>query len=307
MPSSSASIPCARTSSACCSRPRRGARASCCAVSCRSRSCSSRDPHANYRKWVTTASGWSPYSRSSKETPHAIHPKSRKTSTCRRLPLHSSLRPSDFCLGGAHRDAIPVGSDRRRFVLVGGRSAHRSRWTDRVYSGFDTSGSLWSSLYFDITGGTITSGPIATPFDVVSFDTRYGPDGGSGVSSVTVGGNLVQWNLSDTFSFVNTSTSAVVTTGVRLKTTFFMADGTTAISGLDLINSTMGDGLPTTVLAISVADLIAWGGGFQVKQEYQTSGGTGPWHVIQCEQRRWRQPEHQHECGDLVRPAGRRA
>ena len=185
------------------------------------------------------------------------------------VPLMVCLVPSTGLAAPIYAGYPPPGG--ATFSASGGALTDASGRT-RIYGGFDTSGGSFSELYFDILTGSVT--PV--PGSGLTFDTRWNSDGGFGWSSQagitneeTIGLGTITWP---------TGTGSA-STGVNLILDFYQADGTTPINGHFLV-STIGDGLPALVFDMSPADLIAWGGGFQVEQRYQTSGGLplGPYY-----------------------------
>ena len=126
-----------------------------------------------------------------------------------------------------------------------------SPYRTRIYSGFDST--QWDTLYFNLTDGTIGN---------VFFTTDTTP--------YTLSGNTIEWLPTTQWTF-NTAFGPV-STSVKLVTSFYQADGTTPLSVSDFTLAPMA-GMPGLVLDISAADLLSWGGGFQVRQVYQTLAG----------------------------------
>jgi hypothetical protein len=135
----------------------------------------------------------------------------------------------------------------------------------RVYTGFDTTGASWSQLYFDITGGSVT-----TNLETMSFNTNFAGDGGFGVSSLTVSGNTLDWLLSGTLDAFSPA-NGTVSTSVRLVTEFLRMDNTPIVGFF--APTVFGDGMPREVLTFTPTDLLSWGGGFQVRQVFRTGSG----------------------------------
>ncbi len=121
----------------------------------------------------------------------------------------------------------------------------------RVYSGFDSS--HWTKLYWNIMDANIGN---------VSFTMLPG----GGIQSTGVGGNEIVW--APWVPLNVTGALGPASTDVQLLAQFFMADGTTPITGHFV--DTLVWAIPDWSLEITPADLVAWGGGFQVKQFFQT-------------------------------------
>jgi len=132
----------------------------------------------------------------------------------------------------------------------------------RTYTGFDTSGASWSRLYFNILTGS-----VSVPGDTVAFDLEFpGADGGFGWDFASSGGNNVDWNLSG--ALTASSPGGSVTTDVLLRTFFYQANGVTPVPFANIIPVASGNNMAAYVLTFTPAELIAWGGGFAINQQF---------------------------------------
>src|SRR5687767_7214367 len=129
-----------------------------------------------------------------------------------------------------------------------------SPYSNRLYSGFDPD--MWDALYFNVTGGNIGN---------VVFDTSN-----AATATFTQAGNVITWFPTTQWTF-NTAFGSV-STGVKLVTSFFEADDSTALLASDFVLAPEA-GLPQIVLDISESSLTNWGGGYRVHVVYQTLGG----------------------------------
>jgi hypothetical protein len=129
----------------------------------------------------------------------------------------------------------------------------------RQYSGFNTS--EWSELYFNLTSARV---------DSLTFSTDS--------TIATVSSNTIDWYPAGVASLVSDPSGATLTTSVRLHTTWTGLNNV-AITQFIASGPLGTAGMPTLVLDITDANLLAWGGGFKVTQVFQTAGGQdiGDW------------------------------
>ena len=142
-------------------------------------------------------------------------------------------------------------------VHVSSGSLIDSPGSTREFTGFDSSS--WSALYWNLTGGAISLGGFS--FSTSDPTTTYA----FSAANQIVWDPLANWNF--------TTPLGSFSVPIRLVTTFYEADGITALTSGDFVTAP-AVGMPHVVLNITASSLVNWGGGFDVNQLYQVFNGS---------------------------------